>query len=41
MEIPGPVTSGRQGWSFGASIEDLAPLGYDVEGAVAVLVPSD
>jgi hypothetical protein len=28
MEIQGPVSGGRHGWPFGASIEDLAALGY-------------
>src|ERR1039458_7908298 len=28
MEIQGPVTDGRHGWPFGASIENLAALGY-------------
>jgi hypothetical protein len=27
VEIQGPVTGGRHGWPFGASIEDLAALG--------------
>ena len=28
LEIQGPVTGGRHGWPFAASIEDLAALGY-------------
>jgi hypothetical protein len=41
MEIQGPVTGGRHGWAFGASIDDLEQLGYvEEEYFVAGMAPT-
>jgi Alpha/beta hydrolase domain len=41
VEIQGPVAGGRHGWPFGASVEDLAVLGYvEEEYFVAGMAPT-
>jgi hypothetical protein len=41
VEILGPITGGRHGWPFGASIEDLAALGYVEEECIRRRYGSD
>ena len=41
VEIQGPITGGRHGWPFGASMENLAALGYvEEEYFIAGLAPT-